>query len=207
MDAARRRASGWCTRRRRGTGCTATTATNASRPRSHRAAPSRSSGTRVASGRARWAPTTTPRTPSTHPTRSAEPTGTSIGCATGIARAPAFEPPDDAHRHLDAGVHQRRVGALLGTHSDHRILPEEQRARLHARGRRRDRRHGGRVDVVYDVESTSVGESERDRGPDPRRGARGRGRRQQRADERADARARRSHRTGRGTRASNRTRR
>ena len=45
---------------------------------------------------------------------------------------------------------------MLGTHSDHRILPDEQRARLHraigdAIGDAIDR-HGGRVDKVYDVE-------------------------------------------------------
>ena len=40
---------------------------------------------------------------------------------------------------------------LLGTHSDHRILPEEQRARLHhAVGSAIDA-HGGTVDVTYDV--------------------------------------------------------
>jgi SAM-dependent methyltransferase len=41
---------------------------------------------------------------------------------------------------------------LLGTHSDHRMLPEEQRVRLHhAVGNAIDR-HGGFVDVVYDVQ-------------------------------------------------------
>jgi len=41
---------------------------------------------------------------------------------------------------------------MLGTHSDHRILHDDQRARLHrAIGDAIDR-HGGRVDVVYDVE-------------------------------------------------------
>jgi trans-aconitate methyltransferase len=41
---------------------------------------------------------------------------------------------------------------LLGTHSDHRILPEEQRARLHSAVGDAIDRHGGRVEVVYDVE-------------------------------------------------------
>src|SRR5262249_45354664 len=41
--------------------------------------------------------------------------------------------------------------ALLGTHSDHRILPEEQRTRLHAAVGDVIDRHGGRVDVVYDT--------------------------------------------------------
>lgn len=40
--------------------------------------------------------------------------------------------------------------ALLGTHSDHRMLPEEQRTRLHAAVADAIDRHGGRVDVVYD---------------------------------------------------------
>ena len=40
---------------------------------------------------------------------------------------------------------------LLGTHSDHRILPEEQRSRLHAAVGDAIDRHGGRVDVVYDT--------------------------------------------------------
>jgi trans-aconitate methyltransferase len=41
--------------------------------------------------------------------------------------------------------------ALLGTHSDHRILPEEQRSRLHAAVGEAIDRYGGRVDVVYDT--------------------------------------------------------
>jgi trans-aconitate methyltransferase len=41
--------------------------------------------------------------------------------------------------------------ALLGTHSDHRILPEEQRSRLHAAVGDAIDRHGGRVDFVYDT--------------------------------------------------------
>jgi SAM-dependent methyltransferase len=40
---------------------------------------------------------------------------------------------------------------LLGTHSDHRILPEEQRARLHAAVGQVIDAHGGSVDVVYDT--------------------------------------------------------
>jgi trans-aconitate methyltransferase len=41
--------------------------------------------------------------------------------------------------------------ALLGTHSDHRILREDQRARLHAAVGDVIDRHGGAVDVVYDT--------------------------------------------------------
>ena len=40
---------------------------------------------------------------------------------------------------------------LLGTHSDHRILAEEQRLRLHAAVGDVIDRHGGSVDVVYDT--------------------------------------------------------
>ena len=41
---------------------------------------------------------------------------------------------------------------LLGTHSDHRILPEPQRRQLHAAVGEVIDRHGGGVDVVYDTE-------------------------------------------------------
>ena len=40
---------------------------------------------------------------------------------------------------------------LLGTHSDHRILPEEQRTKLHAAVGRAIDTHGGTVDNTYDV--------------------------------------------------------
>src|SRR5207237_10687346 len=40
---------------------------------------------------------------------------------------------------------------LLGTHSDHRILPESQRAQLHAAIGNVIDAHGGTVDVVYDA--------------------------------------------------------
>jgi hypothetical protein len=40
---------------------------------------------------------------------------------------------------------------LLGTHSDHRILPEEQRVRLHAAVGDVIDRHGGYVDMTYDT--------------------------------------------------------
>ena len=40
---------------------------------------------------------------------------------------------------------------LLGTHSDHRILPEAQRTRLHAAVGDVIDRHGGFVDVTYDT--------------------------------------------------------
>src|SRR4029077_2206919 len=40
---------------------------------------------------------------------------------------------------------------LLGTHSDHRILPEEQRTRLHAAVARVIDAHGGSVNNTYDV--------------------------------------------------------
>lgn len=41
---------------------------------------------------------------------------------------------------------------MLGTHSDHRMLPDEQCAQLHAAVGDVIDRHGGSVDVVYDVE-------------------------------------------------------
>ena len=40
---------------------------------------------------------------------------------------------------------------LLGTHSDHLILPAERRSRLHGAVGDAIDRHGGRVDVVYDT--------------------------------------------------------
>ncbi len=40
---------------------------------------------------------------------------------------------------------------LLGTHSDHLILPAEQRVRLHGAVGDAIDRHGGRVDVAYDA--------------------------------------------------------
>ena len=40
---------------------------------------------------------------------------------------------------------------LLETSSDHRILPEEQRARVHAAVARVIDEHGGRVDMTYDA--------------------------------------------------------
>lgn len=41
--------------------------------------------------------------------------------------------------------------SLLGTHSDHRVLPEDQRARLHGAVGSVIDAHGGGVDVTYDV--------------------------------------------------------
>ncbi len=41
--------------------------------------------------------------------------------------------------------------ALLGTHSDHRMLPRDQRERLHAEVGRVIDEHGGRVQVTYDT--------------------------------------------------------
>ena len=38
-----------------------------------------------------------------------------------------------------------------GTHSDHRILPDDQRTQLHAAVGRVIDEHGGRVEVTYDV--------------------------------------------------------
>jgi len=72
--------------------------------------------------------------------------------AEGLRACAAFEPP--VHRTVTWS--QRYTTAewvrLLGTHSDHRILPEEQRTQLHAAVGDVIDRHGGRVDVTYDVE-------------------------------------------------------
>ena len=59
--------SAWCSRRRRGTGCTTRTVTRRRLAHSHPAARSRCSGTRVVSCRKPSGPTTTPPTTSTRP--------------------------------------------------------------------------------------------------------------------------------------------
>jgi SAM-dependent methyltransferase len=71
---------------------------------------------------------------------------------TEIDACPAFEAA--TMRRVTWSCTYTRDGwvALLGTHSDHRILPEEQRTRLHAAVGDVIDRHGGRVDVEYDVE-------------------------------------------------------
>lgn len=68
-----------------------------------------------------------------------------------IAACPALEPPAVRTITWTCTYTTAEWVALLGTHSDHRILPERQRVELHdAVGDVVDR-FGGRVDVVYDV--------------------------------------------------------
>jgi hypothetical protein len=70
---------------------------------------------------------------------------------TEIERCPAFV--DVTLRELTWSCTYTRDEwlALLGTQSDHRILPDGQRSRLHAAVGDVVDRHGGRVDVVYDT--------------------------------------------------------
>ena len=70
----------------------------------------------------------------------------------GIAACAAFEPPVKRTVTWNCTYTRDEWTQLLGTHSDHRILPAEQRARLHSAVGDVIDRHGGRVDVVYDVE-------------------------------------------------------
>ena len=92
-----------------------------------------------------------------------------------------------AQGHVELLVHGAEWVRLLGTHSDHRILPDEQRRELHAAVGDVIDRHGGRVDVVYDVECYLTSASLRataGRIRDAERAGNGGG--EQRADERAD---------------------
>lgn len=70
----------------------------------------------------------------------------------GIAACAAFEPPVVRTVTWSRSYSRAEWVELLGTHSDHRILPDEQRARLHGAIGDAIDRHGGRVDVDYDVE-------------------------------------------------------
>ena len=70
----------------------------------------------------------------------------------GLAACAALEPPVVRTVTWNCSYTSDEWVQLLGTHSDHRILPEEQRARLHAAVGDVIDRHGGRVEVVYDVE-------------------------------------------------------
>jgi SAM-dependent methyltransferase len=70
----------------------------------------------------------------------------------GIAACALFEPPVRRSVSWTREYTRAEWVNLLGTHSNHRILPEEQRARLHAAVGDAIDWHGGRVEVVYDVE-------------------------------------------------------
>jgi len=72
--------------------------------------------------------------------------------AEGLRACEAFEPPVRRTVTWNLSYTTAQWVRLLGTHSDHRILPEEQRALLHAEIGDVIDRHGGRVDVTYDVE-------------------------------------------------------
>lgn len=72
--------------------------------------------------------------------------------AEGIASCALLEPPTKRVVTWTQGYTRAEWERLLGTHSDHRILPEEQRTRLHTAVGDVIDRHGGRVEVTYDVE-------------------------------------------------------
>jgi SAM-dependent methyltransferase len=70
----------------------------------------------------------------------------------GIDACPQFEAPERRVVTWTCTYTRDEWVELLGTHSDHRILPEAQREQLHAAVGEVIDRHGGRVDVVYDTE-------------------------------------------------------
>lgn len=70
----------------------------------------------------------------------------------GIAGCPLLESPTTRVVTWTQSYTRTEWEQLLGTHSDHRILPEEQRTSLHTAVGDVIDRHGGRVEVVYDVE-------------------------------------------------------
>ena len=68
-----------------------------------------------------------------------------------LTAAPDFAAPDKRVITWEQSYTTQEWVTLLGTHSDHRILPEPQRRQLHdAVGRVLDD-HGGLVDVIYDT--------------------------------------------------------
>jgi SAM-dependent methyltransferase len=68
-----------------------------------------------------------------------------------IAACDAFEPPVVRSVPWSCTYTRDEWIDLLGTHSDHRILPEERRMRLHAAVGDVIDHHGGRVEVAYDT--------------------------------------------------------
>jgi SAM-dependent methyltransferase len=72
--------------------------------------------------------------------------------ADGLGACAAFEPPTRRTVTWNRSYSRDEWVELLGTHSDHRILPPEPRARLHRAVGEAIDRHGGQVEVVYDVE-------------------------------------------------------
>jgi len=69
-----------------------------------------------------------------------------------LAAAPEFEAVTKRVITWDQRYSTDEWVTLLGTHSDHRILPEEQRMRLHAAVGDAIDRHGGSIDVIYDTQ-------------------------------------------------------
>lgn len=72
--------------------------------------------------------------------------------ADGIAACALLEPPTKRVVTWTQTYTRLEWEQLLGTHSDHRILPDAQRTRLHSAVGDVIDRHGGRVEIVYDVE-------------------------------------------------------
>jgi SAM-dependent methyltransferase len=70
----------------------------------------------------------------------------------GLAACDAFDEPELRVVTWTQSYTRDEWVRLLGTHSDHRMLPEPQRTRLHAEVADVIDRHGGRVELVYDVE-------------------------------------------------------
>jgi hypothetical protein len=68
-----------------------------------------------------------------------------------LAAADAFGAPTKRVFTWSRTYTTREWLTLLGTHSDHRILPEEQRIRLHTAVGHALNKHGGRVEVTYDA--------------------------------------------------------
>lgn len=69
-----------------------------------------------------------------------------------IAAAPAFGPPEKRVVTWTQAYTTDEYMRLHQTHSDHRILPDEQRTRLHAAVRDVIDAHGGEVEVIYDTQ-------------------------------------------------------
>jgi SAM-dependent methyltransferase len=70
----------------------------------------------------------------------------------GLASCAAFEPPQRRVFTWECTYTRDEWLRLLATHSDHRMLPEDRRARLHAAVGEAIDRHGGAVPCVYDTE-------------------------------------------------------
>jgi SAM-dependent methyltransferase len=72
--------------------------------------------------------------------------------AAGLDACAAFAPPEHRTVTWNRAYTRTEWVEMLGTHSDHRILPGERRTRLHRAVGDVIDRHGGTVDVVYDVQ-------------------------------------------------------